>query len=74
MIVELDNHLLYTMFIYNFFALQILKESGVPDGVYNVIQGEGETGSLLTGHPGCDKLSDCVTTSTKIMPVRLRIK
>jgi acyl-CoA reductase-like NAD-dependent aldehyde dehydrogenase len=25
--------------------------------VYNVVQGEGETGSLLTNHPGCDKLS-----------------
>ena len=52
--------------------LQILKEAGVPDGVYNVIQGEGETGSLLTGHPGCDKLSftGSVATGMKIMQVR----
>ena len=72
MIVELDNHWLYTMIINHLFALQILKESGVPDGVYNVIQGEGETGSLLTGHPGCDKLSftGSVATGMKIMQVR----
>ena len=51
---------------------QILKESGVPDGVYNVIQGEGETGALLTAHPGCDKLSftGSVATGMKIMQVR----
>jgi len=48
---------------------EILKEAGVPDGVYNVIQGEGETGALLTAHPGCDKLSftGSVATGEKIM-------
>ena len=29
----------------------------MPDGVYNVVQGEGETGAALANHPGCDKLS-----------------
>merc|ERR1719295_730076 len=48
---------------------EVLKEAGVPDGVYNVIQGEGETGALLSNHPGCDKLSftGSVPTGTKIM-------
>ena len=35
----------------------MLKEVGVPDGVFNVIQGEGETGALLTQNQGCSKLS-----------------
>merc|ERR1719295_1123737 len=48
---------------------EVLKEAGVPDGVYNVIQGEGETGALLSNHPGCDKLSftGSVPTGAKIM-------
>jgi betaine-aldehyde dehydrogenase len=33
------------------------QEAGLPDGVFNVVQGEGETGRLLANHPGCDKLS-----------------
>ena len=35
----------------------VLKEAGLPDGVFNVVQGLGETGSALTSHKGCDKLS-----------------
>ena len=48
---------------------EILKEAGVPDGVYNVVQGEGETGSLLSHHQGLDKLSftGSVPTGTRIM-------
>lgn len=48
---------------------EVLKQAGVPDGVYNVVQGEGETGALLTNHPDCDKLSftGSVDTGTKIM-------
>lgn len=42
---------------------------GVPDGVFNVIQGDGSTGALLTEHPGCSKLSftGSVPTGVKIM-------
>ena len=29
----------------------------MPDGVYNVVQGEGQTGADLVNHPMCDKLS-----------------
>merc|ERR1711892_1199927 len=48
---------------------EVLQQAGVPDGVYNVVQGEGETGALLSGHPGCDKLSftGSVPTGAKIM-------
>jgi hypothetical protein len=33
------------------------QEAGLPDGVFNMVQGEGETGRLLANHPSCDKLS-----------------
>merc|ERR1712142_1000861 len=48
---------------------EVLQQAGVPDGVYNVIQGEGETGALLSNNPGCDKLSftGSVPTGAKIM-------
>jgi len=48
---------------------EVLKDAGVPDGVYNVVQGEGEAGSLLSNHPNLDKLSftGSVPTGTKIM-------
>jgi len=48
---------------------EVLQLAGVPDGVYNVVQGEGETGALLTSHPDCDKLSftGSVATGSKIM-------
>ena len=36
---------------------EILKEAGVPDGVFNVVQGRGETGRALVEHPGVDKVS-----------------
>nr|XP_053636534.1 4-trimethylaminobutyraldehyde dehydrogenase A-like [Cherax quadricarinatus] len=36
---------------------EILTEAGVPDGVFNVIQGEGETGAKLCGHLDVAKLS-----------------
>merc|ERR1712142_1260700 len=48
---------------------EVLQQAGVPDGVYNVVQGEGDTGALLSSHPGCDKLSftGSVPTGSKIM-------
>lgn len=29
---------------------EVLAQAGVPAGVYNVVQGEGQTGALLSGH------------------------
>ncbi|WP_181699790.1 betaine-aldehyde dehydrogenase [Chthonobacter albigriseus] len=36
---------------------EILKEAGLPDGVYNVVQGYGDTGRMLVKHPGIAKIS-----------------
>jgi len=47
----------------------ILKEAGLPDGLFNVVQGRGETGRLLVEHPGIDKVSltGSVPTGRKVM-------
>ena len=36
---------------------EIIKESGLPDGVVNIITGAGETGAALVQHPGIDKIA-----------------
>jgi len=36
---------------------EICKEAGLPDGVFNIVNGAGETGALLAAHPGVQKLS-----------------
>ncbi|MFT0859137.1 betaine-aldehyde dehydrogenase [Ancylobacter sp. G4_0304] len=36
---------------------EIMSECGVPDGVFNVVQGFAETGQMLTRHPGIAKIS-----------------
>lgn len=36
---------------------EIYKEAGVPDGLFCVVQGGAETGSLLCRHPGVAKVS-----------------
>ncbi|XP_033103522.1 4-trimethylaminobutyraldehyde dehydrogenase A-like [Anneissia japonica] len=48
---------------------EIYNESGIPDGVFNVIQGQGETGRLLTSHHDVAKVSftGSVPTGKKIM-------
>lgn len=48
---------------------EILTEAGVPDGVFNVIQGEGETGAKLCGHLDVAKLSftGSIPTGIKVM-------
>ena len=48
---------------------EVLAEAGLPRGVFNVIQGLGETGALMTKHPGFAKFSftGSVPTGTKIM-------
>ncbi|MDI5984201.1 betaine-aldehyde dehydrogenase [Halomonas sp. M4R5S39] len=48
---------------------EILTEAGLPDGVFNVIHGDGRIGALLTEHPGIDKISFTgeVGTGRKVM-------
>nr|XP_045612599.1 4-trimethylaminobutyraldehyde dehydrogenase-like isoform X1 [Procambarus clarkii] len=48
---------------------EILTEAGVPDGVFNVIQGDGESGAKLCDHPDVAKLSftGSISTGTKVM-------
>lgn len=48
---------------------EIYTEAGVPAGVFNVIQGDGEVGALLTSHPDIDKVSFTgeVGTGKKVM-------
>ncbi len=36
---------------------EILKEAGLPDGVFNVVQGLGDTGGHLVSHPDVAKVS-----------------
>jgi betaine-aldehyde dehydrogenase len=36
---------------------EALQEAGLPDGVYNVVQGARECGATLVEHPGIDKIS-----------------
>lgn len=48
---------------------EILKEAGLPDGVFNVMQGFGETGGALTTHADVDKVSltGSVPTGQRVM-------
>ncbi len=48
---------------------EIYTEAGLPDGVFNVVQGFGDTGRMLTRHPGIAKVSLTgeVGTGKKIM-------
>ncbi|MCL5424196.1 MAG: betaine-aldehyde dehydrogenase [Gammaproteobacteria bacterium] len=36
---------------------EIFTEAGLPNGVFNVVQGDGSVGAMLTGHPGIAKIS-----------------
>lgn len=48
---------------------EIYSEAGLPDGVFNVVQGDGTTGELLTRHPRVAKVSLTgeVGTGKKVM-------
>ncbi|PWW02124.1 betaine aldehyde dehydrogenase [Hoeflea marina] len=48
---------------------EILTEAGLPDGVYNVVQGFGDVGGQLAGHPGIAKVSltGSVPTGARVM-------
>ena len=47
----------------------IYREAGLPDGLFNVVQGSGETGSALTTNPGVAKVSltGSVATGKRVM-------
>ena len=36
---------------------EVYKEAGLPDGVFNIVNGSGEVGSYLTSHPSVAKVS-----------------
>lgn len=48
---------------------EIYTEAGVPAGVFNVVQGDGSVGALLSAHPGIAKVSFTggVETGKKVM-------
>ncbi|MFD1507101.1 aldehyde dehydrogenase [Georgenia yuyongxinii] len=48
---------------------RLAQEAGIPDGVFNVITGLGDTGAKLASHPGVDKVTftGSATTGTKVM-------
>src|ERR1700722_3322176 len=48
---------------------EVLEEAGVPDGVFQVVQGLADTGRLLTQHPGINKVSltGAVSTGKAVM-------
>lgn len=48
---------------------QLYKDAGLPDGLFNVVQGFGDTGSALISHPKVAKVSltGSVPTGKKIM-------
>jgi len=43
---------------------EVLSEIGLPAGVVNIVQGDGETGALIAGHPDVDKVA--FTGSTEV--------
>ena len=36
---------------------EVIKESGLPDGVVNIVTGAGETGAAIVNHPKIDKIA-----------------
>jgi len=43
---------------------EILQQAELPDGVVNIVTGDGATGAALVGHPGVDKIA--FTGSTEV--------
>src|SRR6476660_9005099 len=43
---------------------EIVQESGLPEGVVNIITGFGQTGAMMVNHPGVDKIA--FTGSTEV--------
>lgn len=48
---------------------EVYRDAGVPAGVFNVVQGDGRVGQMLSRHPGIDKISLTgeVGTGKKVM-------
>lgn len=48
---------------------EVFKEAGLPDGVFNVVQGDAEVGKMMTAHPDIAKVSITgeVGTGKKVM-------
>lgn len=48
---------------------EVFTQAGLPDGVFNVVQGDARTGQLITNHPDIDKVSFTgeVGTGKKVM-------
>lgn len=46
------------------FGELLCERAGLPDGVYNVVTGAGETGAALTAHDAVDKLAFTGSTAT----------
>lgn len=48
---------------------EILHEAGLPDGLYNVVQGYGDVGAALVSHPDIEKVSltGSVPTGARVM-------
>lgn len=51
------------------YLAEALTEAGIPDGVYNIVQGDAKTGQMLTNHPDIQKISLTgeVSTGKKVM-------
>lgn len=51
---------------------EIFKEAGAPDGLFNVVQGGAETGTLLCHHPMVAKVSftGSVPTGKKVFRLK----
>ncbi|MFD0668318.1 aldehyde dehydrogenase family protein [Ramlibacter sp. MAHUQ-53] len=43
---------------------ELIQEAGFPDGVLNVVTGDGEPGAALAAHPGVDKVAFTGSTET----------
>lgn len=48
---------------------ELFTEAGLPDGVFNIVQGEGKVGQMITNHPDIRKVSLTgeINTGKKIM-------
>lgn len=41
----------------SYILTELMRDAGVPEGVYNIVTGGRETGAALVAHPGIDKVS-----------------